>query len=105
MEISHGKHLDAGDVPAYEFSPVEDKFLVARGRPVLGDENEHLGAVVAVEDITALKVLDRLKSEVKGLLNDLGGSVSVENAPGEGSVFTVSIPVKKQCYNSATDPR
>jgi len=63
MEISQGKHLDAGDVPAYEFSPVEGKFLMARGRPVLGDENECLGAVVAVEDITALKVLDRLKSE------------------------------------------
>ena len=63
MEISQGKHLDAGDVPAYEFSPVEGKFLMARGKPVLGDENECLGAVVAVEDITALKVLDRLKSE------------------------------------------
>ncbi len=63
MEISQGKHLDAGDVSAYEFSPVEGKFLMARGRPVLGDENECLGAVVAVEDITALKVLDRLKSE------------------------------------------
>ncbi|MDP3286469.1 MAG: response regulator, partial [Desulfobacterales bacterium] len=28
MEISQGKHLDAGDVPAYEFSPVEGKFLM-----------------------------------------------------------------------------
>jgi signal transduction histidine kinase len=63
MEISQGKHLDAGDVPAYEFSPVEGKFLMARGKPVLGDENECLGAVVAVEDITAMKLLDRLKSE------------------------------------------
>jgi len=63
MEISQGKHIDAGDVPAYEFSPVEGKFLMARGKPVLGDESECLGAVVAVEDITAMKVLDRLKSE------------------------------------------
>lgn len=63
MEISQGKHLDGGDIPAYEFSPFEGKFLMARGKPVPGDENECLGAVVAVEDITAMKVLDRLKSE------------------------------------------
>lgn len=63
MEISQGNHIDTGDIPTYEFSPVEGRFLMARGRPVLGDENECLGAVVAIEDITALKVLDRLKSE------------------------------------------
>ncbi|MDQ1329897.1 MAG: hypothetical protein QG578_159 [Thermodesulfobacteriota bacterium] len=63
MEISQGSHPAVGDVPTYEFSPAEGKFLMARGRPVLGDENECLGAVIAVEDITALKLLDRLKSE------------------------------------------
>ncbi len=63
MEISQGKHLDEGDVPTYEFSTADGKYLMARGRHVLGDENECLGAVVAIEDITALKVLDRLKSE------------------------------------------
>lgn len=63
MEISEGKHTDIMDVPTCEFSPTHGKFLIARGRPVLGDENECLGAVIAVEDITAMKVLDRLKSE------------------------------------------
>lgn len=63
MEISQGKHNDTGDIPNCEFSPTDGKFLIARGRPVLGDENECLGAVVSVEDITALKLLDRLKSE------------------------------------------
>jgi PAS domain S-box-containing protein len=63
MEISQGKHNDTGDVPTCEFSPINGKFLMARGRPVLGDENECLGAVIAVEDITAMKLLDRLKSE------------------------------------------
>ena len=63
MEISQGKHDDIVDVPTCEFSPTHGKFLMARGKPVLGDENECLGAVVAVEDITAMKVLDRLKSE------------------------------------------
>ncbi|MFO7666919.1 MAG: response regulator [Desulfobacterales bacterium] len=63
MEISQGKHTDIVEVPTCEFSPTNGKFLIARGRPVLGDENECLGAVVSVEDITAMKVLDRLKSE------------------------------------------
>jgi len=63
IEISQGKHNDMVDAPTCEFSPTHGKFLMARGRPVLGDENECLGAVVAVEDITAMKVLDRLKSE------------------------------------------
>lgn len=63
MGISKGEYNDNADVQTCEFSPVDGKFLIARGRPVLGDENECLGAVVAVEDITSLKLLDRLKSE------------------------------------------
>lgn len=63
MRISQGNYDDAGNIPAYELSTSDDKFLMARIRPVLGDENECLGAVISVEDITALKVLDRLKSE------------------------------------------
>jgi signal transduction histidine kinase len=39
------------------------EFLRARGQPVLGERKECLGAVVNFVDITALKVVDRLKSE------------------------------------------
>jgi len=63
LDISHGKHLDYEDIPPYEFSVSEHRFLIARGRPVLGDRNECLGAVVDLVDVTAMKVLDRLKSE------------------------------------------
>ncbi|MFH2043633.1 MAG: response regulator [Pseudomonadota bacterium] len=63
MKISQGCYGDTGSIPPYEFSLGDDKFLMARLRPVLGDENECLGAVISLEDITALKVLDRLKSE------------------------------------------
>ena len=63
MKISQGCYGDMGSILPYEFSTSDDKFLMARLRPVLGDENECLGAVISVEDITALKVLDRLKSE------------------------------------------
>jgi signal transduction histidine kinase/FixJ family two-component response regulator len=63
MEISQGKHLDYGDIPDYEFSPADEKYLRVRGQPVLGDRMECLGAVVNFVDITALKIVDRLKSE------------------------------------------
>lgn len=61
--ISRGMHIDFDDIPTYEFSISGDRFLLARGQPVLGERKECLGAVVNVVDITAMKVLDRLKSE------------------------------------------
>lgn len=36
---------------------------MARGQPVLGDRKDCLGAAVIFVDITAMKVLDRLKTE------------------------------------------
>ncbi len=63
MDISKGKYIDFEDIPTYEFSLGPDKYLLARGQPVLGDRKECLGAVVTFVDITAMKVLDRLKSE------------------------------------------
>jgi two-component system phosphate regulon sensor histidine kinase PhoR len=63
LEISRGKHLDYEDIPPYEFAVSPERFLLARGRPVLGDRHECLGAVVNLVDITTMKVLDRLKSE------------------------------------------
>ena len=63
VEISNGRHVDFDDISTYEFSVGDDRFLMARGRPVLGKRNACLGAVVTVIDITNMKVLDRLKSE------------------------------------------
>ena len=63
MEISQGKHVDFDDIPDHEFSLSDQKYLMARGQPVLGDRKECLGAVVTVVDITDIKVLDQLKSE------------------------------------------
>ncbi|MBT8339970.1 MAG: response regulator [Desulfatitalea sp.] len=63
MEFSRGCHVGPGESPTYEFSINGDKFLFARGRPVQGRQGECLGAVVTIVDITAMKVLDRLKRE------------------------------------------
>jgi len=63
MEISQGRHIDFEDIPEYEFSISKNQHFMAKGRPVLGQKNECLGAVVTVVDITALKMIDLLKSE------------------------------------------
>lgn len=63
MEISTGRYVDFDDIPTYEFSVDADTFLMARGRPVLGENRECLGAVTNIMDVTAIRVLDRLKSE------------------------------------------
>lgn len=63
IDISKGKYIDFEDIPTHEFSTGSGQYLMARGQPVLGEKNECLGAVVTFMDITAMKVLDRLKSE------------------------------------------
>lgn len=63
MEISQGKYVDYDDIPDYEFALPDGKYLLTLGQPVLGEKKECLGAVVNVMDITAMKVLDQLKSE------------------------------------------
>jgi len=63
MEISEGKYMDPDKAPTYEFALKEDKYLMARGKPVLGDQNECLGAVISIVDVTTMKMLDQLKSE------------------------------------------
>ena len=62
-EISQGRHVDYEDIPTYELTISEEKFLQARGRPVLGERNQCLGAVVNIVDITNIKIIDRMKSE------------------------------------------
>jgi signal transduction histidine kinase/FixJ family two-component response regulator len=63
MEISQGKHVDYDDIPAYEVNLPNDRYLLARGQPVLGERRECLGAVVNLVDITAMRTLDQMKSE------------------------------------------
>ena len=63
MEISQGRHVDFDDIADQEFALSQDKFLRARGQPIIGERKECLGTVVNFVDITALRVLDRLKSE------------------------------------------
>jgi len=63
MEISLGKHVDYGDIPDHELALSNQKYLMARGQPVLGEKKECIGAVITVVDITTMKVLDQLKSE------------------------------------------
>jgi PAS domain S-box-containing protein len=63
MEISQGGILDYDDIPAHEFALANGQYLRARAQPVLGERKECLGAVVNFVDITALKIVDRLKSE------------------------------------------
>ncbi len=62
-EISQGRHVDYEDIPAYELVISDEKVLQARGRPVLGERKQCLGAVVTFVDITNIKILDRMKSE------------------------------------------
>lgn len=63
MEISRGKYVDYDDLGDYEFSVSNEKHLLARGQPVLGERNECLGAVLNIVDVSEMKLLDQLKSE------------------------------------------
>jgi PAS domain S-box-containing protein len=63
MEISQGKHVDYDDIPDYEFPLADEKYFMARGQPVLGEKKECLGTVLNIVDISAMKLLDQLKSE------------------------------------------
>jgi PAS domain S-box-containing protein len=49
--------------PSCELSMGEDKHLLVKASPILGDEQEYLGSVVVFADISPIKKLDRLKSE------------------------------------------
>jgi signal transduction histidine kinase len=55
--------VDFDDIPDYEFSLSDEKHFLASGQPVLGERKECLGAVLNIVDITAMKLLDQLKSQ------------------------------------------
>ncbi len=63
LELAQSCQADADDLPPYELTIGTDKFLQARGRPIVGENGRCLGAVVLLQDITAMKVIDRLKNE------------------------------------------
>lgn len=63
QDLSRGRQTDPDESPTCEFTPQNGKHLLARGRSVMGEENECLGAVLILVDITTVKVLDQLKSE------------------------------------------
>jgi len=57
------KNENADQINTYEFALSDNKYLLARGKAVWGVNREYLGAVTTVVDITAMKLMDRLKSE------------------------------------------
>lgn len=63
LEISRGRHVDGDNIPPYEFLIGNERFLQAIGRPVVDEKHECLGAVITLDDVTAMKVVDRLKNE------------------------------------------
>ncbi|MFP4474463.1 MAG: ATP-binding protein [Desulfatibacillaceae bacterium] len=66
MDISRGRYADPERIPTYEFAVGEDRYLLARGRPVPGEGGRSLGAVILVADVTAQRIVDRLKTEFVG---------------------------------------
>ncbi len=62
-EICRGRHVDFEDIPGHELAVSDEKFLLVHSRPVLGERNQCLGAVVNLVDISGLKIIDRMKSE------------------------------------------
>lgn len=63
LDISKGDYATAEEIPSYEFNPSAGRFLLVKGKPVMGEDGECIGAVLVLMDVTSLKVLDRLKSE------------------------------------------
>lgn len=61
--LSSGECGLDGEVPSYELCVSENKYLLSRGRPIMNEKNECIGAVVTLSNITSLKMLDQLKSE------------------------------------------
>lgn len=62
-EISSGKYCAGEEPPSHELCLDNSTYLMARGRPVIGEDKECLGAAVTFVNITTMKVLDQIKSE------------------------------------------
>jgi len=62
-KLSRGEFDKDGEAPTHEMKVSDNKYLMARGQPVLNERQECMGAVVTLSNITSLKMLDQLKSE------------------------------------------
>lgn len=62
-KIGKGECKKMNEPPTYEFSLPDNKFLLAEGQAIVNEEEECLGAVVILTDVTAMKALDQLKSD------------------------------------------
>lgn len=62
-DISAGSHPNGAEPPSHELELPGGVYLMARGKPVVGEEGECLGAVITLANITTMKVLDQMKSE------------------------------------------
>ena len=63
LALSQGDCSSDTGTASYEFALPDNKFLMAEGRCILGEEKDCLGAVVILVDISAMKALDQLKSD------------------------------------------
>ncbi|RJX35996.1 MAG: response regulator [Desulfarculus sp.] len=51
------------ETPSLEFTTHDERYLLAQATPILNEEGKGLGAVLVLVDVTAFKMLDRLRSE------------------------------------------
>ncbi|NNF99161.1 MAG: PAS domain-containing protein [Desulfobacteraceae bacterium] len=62
-DIATGCYDENIKIPSYSFSVSKDKYLLARVQPFSDSANRCLGTIVYITDISAIKMLDRLKTE------------------------------------------
>ena len=62
-DISRGAHVDFDDIPDYELVISDKKYLLAKGKPVLGERGECMGSVITFVDISPMRMMENLKSE------------------------------------------
>lgn len=62
-KVAQHSEADGDYMEPFELALDEERYLLAHGRPVSGEDGESLGAVVNLSDISDMKLFDRLKSE------------------------------------------